>query len=77
VLSLLAGGLRQAQIATRLAVSPKTVGKHIEHILPKLGVHSRTEAVAFALRNGVVGSASSGQPAVSTSSGDAPEATGG
>jgi DNA-binding NarL/FixJ family response regulator len=75
VLSLLAEGLRQAQIGERLSVSPKTVGKHIEHILRKLGVHSRTEAVAFALRTGVVDGASSSQPAVSRSSSDAPEAT--
>jgi DNA-binding NarL/FixJ family response regulator len=31
-------------------VTPKTVAKHMEHILSKLGVHSRTQAVAFALR---------------------------
>jgi DNA-binding NarL/FixJ family response regulator len=55
VLSLLAEGFPQPEIASRLSVSPKTVGKHIEHILRKLGVHSRTEAVAFALRNGLVG----------------------
>ena len=58
VLSLLAEGFPQAEIASRLSVSPKTVAKHIEHVLSKLGVHSRTEAVAFALRNGVVGNTS-------------------
>jgi two-component system, NarL family, nitrate/nitrite response regulator NarL len=56
VLSLLAEGFPQPEIASRLSVSTKTVGKHIEHILRKLGVHSRTEAVGFALRTGVVGS---------------------
>jgi two-component system, NarL family, nitrate/nitrite response regulator NarL len=62
VLSLLAEGSPQPEIASRLSVSPKTVGKHIEHILRKLGVHSRTEAVAFALRTGVVGSGRAPHP---------------
>lgn len=50
VLGLLADGLEQNAIANRLFISPKTVAKHIERILGKLGVHSRTQAVAFALR---------------------------
>jgi DNA-binding NarL/FixJ family response regulator len=50
VLRLLAQGLTQDEIATRLAIRPKTVGSHIEHVLLKLGVHSRTQAVALALR---------------------------
>ena len=50
VLSLLAEGARQAEIAERLMISPKTVGTHIEQILSKLGVHSRAEAVALAYR---------------------------
>jgi DNA-binding NarL/FixJ family response regulator len=54
VLSLLADGHPQAGIASALSVSPRTVGKHIEHILRKLDVHTRTQAVAFALRNGLV-----------------------
>ena len=56
VLSLLAEGHRQAGIASELSVSPRTVGKHIEHILRKLDVHTRTQAVALALRNGLVDS---------------------
>jgi DNA-binding NarL/FixJ family response regulator len=51
VLKLLANGLDQAQIASRLVVSPRTVGTHIQHILTKLDVHSRAQAVALALRN--------------------------
>ena len=48
VLGLLAEGLNQTEIAKRLVVSPKTIGKHIERILKKLGVRSRAEAVAKA-----------------------------
>jgi DNA-binding NarL/FixJ family response regulator len=54
VLELLASGLGQAQIAEALVVSPKTVGTHIEHILQKLGAHSRAEAVAIAYRDGLI-----------------------
>ena|SRR5438105_1699092 len=50
VLHLLADGLKQGEIAKRLVISPKTVGTHIEHVLSKLGVHSRAEAVAAAYR---------------------------
>ena len=54
VLSLLAEGLTQAEIAEKLFISPRTVSKHIEHILAKLGVHSRTQAVALALRDALI-----------------------
>jgi two-component system, NarL family, nitrate/nitrite response regulator NarL len=54
VLTLLAGGLSQGGIARRLVISPKTVAAHIDHILGKLGVHSRAEAVAVAYRDGHV-----------------------
>lgn len=50
VLRLLAQGLTQHEIASRLAIQPKTVGTHIEHVLHKLGVHSRAQAVALAFR---------------------------
>ena len=50
VLRLLADGSTQHEIAHRLGISPKTVGSHIEHILRKLGVHSRAQAVARAFR---------------------------
>jgi DNA-binding NarL/FixJ family response regulator len=50
VLRLLADGLDQAEIAERLVISPKTVATHIQHILEKLGVHSRAQAVALAHR---------------------------
>jgi DNA-binding NarL/FixJ family response regulator len=54
VLRLLAEGLDQRQIADRLVISPKTVATHIEHILGKLGVRSRAEAVAAAYRRDLV-----------------------
>jgi len=54
VLALLAEGQTQAEIAAGLVVSERTVGKHIEHILGKLGVHSRAQAVAEAYRYGLV-----------------------
>jgi DNA-binding response OmpR family regulator len=50
VLSLLADGLDQDEIARRLVISRKTVGAHIERILAKLGAHSRAEAVALAYK---------------------------
>ena len=55
VLSLLAEGLSQCEIASRLFVSRKTVGTHTERIFKKLGIHSRGEAIAFAFREGLVG----------------------
>jgi DNA-binding NarL/FixJ family response regulator len=54
VLLLLAEGLGQEEIAEVLFISPKTVSTHIQRILPKLGVHSRTEAVARAYRDGLI-----------------------
>jgi DNA-binding NarL/FixJ family response regulator len=58
VLGLLAEGLEQNEIAARLVISSKTVGTHIEHILSKLGVRSRTQAVARAFREELVDIAS-------------------
>ena len=46
VLGLVADGLTNAQIARRLWVAESTVAKHLEQAYAKLGVHSRTAAVA-------------------------------
>jgi DNA-binding CsgD family transcriptional regulator len=46
VLGLVADGLTNAEIARRLWVAPSTVAKHLEQVYPKLGVHTRTAAVA-------------------------------
>jgi DNA-binding NarL/FixJ family response regulator len=53
VLRLLARGRSQPQIAEQLFISPKTVGGHIQRILTKLDVHSRTHAVALAHKHGL------------------------
>jgi DNA-binding NarL/FixJ family response regulator len=57
VLRLLAEGLDQNAIAQRLYIAPKTVGKHIEHVLQKLPARSRAEAVAIAYQRGLAGQA--------------------
>jgi DNA-binding NarL/FixJ family response regulator len=54
VLQLLADGLPQDAIAKELFISSKTVATHIQRTITKLGVHSRTEAVAIAYRDGLV-----------------------
>jgi DNA-binding NarL/FixJ family response regulator len=50
ILRLLACGMDHVQIARDLVITAKTVEKHIEHILLKLGVHSRAQAIALALQ---------------------------
>jgi len=54
VLTLLADGLSNAQIAARLTVSVKTVDHHVSAVLGKLGVPSRGQAAAIARRRGLI-----------------------
>lgn len=54
VLELLADGLSSQAIAERLFLSLNTVRNHVQNILTKLGAHSRLEAVATAVRAGLV-----------------------
>ena len=53
VLRLLAAGLGNKEIATRLGVSPKTVMHHTTAIYRVLGVRGRSEAAAYAVRTGM------------------------
>jgi DNA-binding CsgD family transcriptional regulator len=55
VLALVTEGLRNADIARRLFVSPKTVDHHVSAILAKLGVRTRGEAARAAARLGING----------------------
>jgi DNA-binding NarL/FixJ family response regulator len=54
ILTLLATGSGTVEIAHDLVISPRTVGTHVQHILAKLGVKSRGQAVAAAYRAGLV-----------------------
>jgi DNA-binding NarL/FixJ family response regulator len=51
VLRLLGEGLTNAQIARRLFISPKTAEHHVSRIYSKLGLATRSEAAAYAVRN--------------------------
>jgi DNA-binding NarL/FixJ family response regulator len=62
VLALVAEGLRNAEIADRLYLTPKTVAHHVSATLAKLGVGSRAEAIRAAQRLGIVPSQSGNGP---------------
>ena len=54
VLQQIAGGNRNRDIAERLFISEETVKVHIKHIMDKLGASDRTQAVAIAVRRGII-----------------------
>jgi DNA-binding NarL/FixJ family response regulator len=54
VLRHIAGGNRNRDIADRLFISEETVKVHIKHIMEKLGAADRTQAVAIAVRRGII-----------------------
>jgi NarL family two-component system response regulator LiaR len=60
VLQLMTAGLTNAEIGQRLKISQYTIKSHVSNILSKLGVASRTEAVAQALKAHIVSHASTG-----------------
>jgi DNA-binding NarL/FixJ family response regulator len=54
VLQHVAGGNRNRDIAERLTISEETVKVHVKHIMEKLGASDRTQAVAIAIRRGII-----------------------
>ena len=67
VLGLLSNGWSNRRIAEECFLSLNTVRTHVQNVLVKLGVHSKLEAVAFALEHQVV-AAGAGTPAWAGSS---------
>ncbi|HUN60894.1 MAG TPA: response regulator transcription factor [Candidatus Sulfotelmatobacter sp.] len=54
VLSQIAGGNRNRDIAEKLFITEETVKVHIKHIMEKLGASDRTQAVAIGIRRGII-----------------------
>jgi two-component system response regulator NreC len=54
VLRYLAEGVASDEIAEALVISTKTVARHRENIMQKLGLHSRSELVRYAIRKGII-----------------------
>jgi two-component system response regulator NreC len=53
VLTLIADGLSNAEIAEQLDISVKTVARHRENIMARLNLHSRAELIKYAIRKGL------------------------
>jgi DNA-binding NarL/FixJ family response regulator len=54
VLEQVAGGNRNKDIGERLFISEETVKVHVKHIMDKLGAKDRTQAIAIAVRRGII-----------------------
>ena len=54
VLQLAAEGCTNAEIASRLSISPRTAETHRTNLMRKLGLHSQTDLIRFAIRRGVL-----------------------
>jgi len=54
ILTLLALGLSEKEVALRLGISLRTARNHVANVYQRLGLHHRTEAVLLAVRYGLV-----------------------
>ncbi len=54
ILHLVAEGLSSSAIANRLGISPRTAETHRTNVMRKLGMHSRTELIRFAIQRGIL-----------------------
>jgi DNA-binding CsgD family transcriptional regulator len=54
ILKLLARGRPTDRMAAELFIAPNTLRNHVSNILSKLGAHSKLEAVAIAVRDGII-----------------------
>ncbi len=54
VLTLIADGMSNQEIADKLTISVKTVERHRANIMGNLNLHSRTELVKYAIRKGLI-----------------------
>ncbi len=54
MLRLASRGLANREVASRLHISPKTVGHHVQHIYDKIGVSTRAGAACFAMEHGLL-----------------------
>jgi DNA-binding NarL/FixJ family response regulator len=54
ILSLIAGGNRNRDVADSLSITEDTVKGHVRNIMEKLGANDRTEAVVIAIRRGII-----------------------
>ena len=62
VLTLIASGWSNGEVAARLCISEETVKAHVSHVLAKLHARNRAHAVAFAIRRGLITDAASVDP---------------
>ena len=60
VLSLTAEGLTSKEIGRHLGISPRTADVHRTHLIHKLGLRNRVEAVHYAIRSGILAGPSQG-----------------
>jgi DNA-binding NarL/FixJ family response regulator len=54
VATLVAQGLSNRDIAQRLVVSERTAENHVQHVLNRLGLHSRAQVAVWAVHNGLI-----------------------